>query len=392
MELAAIFAEHWEAYASAHRHCLAAPHHRAARAVMACRTPVMGGRVYACECGRERYAYHSCNHRSCTKCGALAQKEWAAAQEAKLLPVPYFMLTFTVPEELRQMAYAGQEWFYDAMFRAASATLMDFAHDKRHLGGTPGFTAVLHTWTRQMAYHPHLHVIMPGVALSADGLRIKRAKLNKYLFNVDALAAAFRNRLRRLIEAHDAREGTKLLRNLPPHLWHMAWGVHAKAVGNGRRALRYLARYASKSALSERRLLGYTNDGRIRLNCQRSDNGKWEVILLTPDEFLRRWSLHVLPKGLVRLRHYGFHCTPAKAKLQRVRDILQTPAPVKPAPIAPPKPKCPCCGKDMAVAREIPRPSFALRLLMQTIARQSRAPQVIIQRPSRPAPTPIDSG
>ena len=381
MELAAIFAEHWEAHASTHRHCLAAPHYRAARAVMACRTPEMGGRVYQCgDCGRQRYAYHSCNHRSCTKCGALAQKQWAAAQELKLLPVPYFMLTFTVPEELRAPAYAEQAWFYDAMFQAVSATLMDFAQDERHLGGTPGFTAVLHTWTRQMQHHPHLHVIMPGVALGADGLRLSRAKADRYLFPVKALGAAFRNRLRRLIEARDAQGGAPLMPCIPPQVWRAAWVVDAQAVGDGKRALRYLARYASKSALSAGRLLGYTKDGRIRLHCQRSGSGRWEVILLTPSEFLRRWSLHVLPKGLVRLRHYGFHSAPAKDKLQRVREILQTPAPAKPAPLAPPKPKCPCCGRDMLPHREIPRPPFALRILMQTAA--------------RPAPVPVapDSG
>jgi hypothetical protein len=169
---------------------------------------------------------------------------------------------------------------------------------------------VLHTWTRQMLHHPHLHVIMPGVALSADGLRLKRAKGDKYLFPVKALGAAFRNRLRRLIEERDAREGASLMQRLPPHLWRAAWVVDAQAVGDGTRALRYLARYASRSALSESRLLGYAPDGRIRLKCQRSDSGRWQEVLLTPHEFLRRWSLHVLPKGLIRSPPHG-SLTPA---------------------------------------------------------------------------------
>lgn len=207
-----------------------------------------------------------------------------------------------------------------------------------------------------------------------------------------ALGAAFRNRLRRLIEERDAEEGTRVMQSLPPEVWRSAWVVDARAVGNGRSAMRYLARYASKSALSEGRLLGYTKDGRIRLNCQRSDSGRWEVILLTPDEFLRRWCLHVLPKGFVRVRHYGFHAAPAKAKLQRVREILQTPPPIKPAPVAQPKPRCPCCGKDMLLHREIPRPPFALRVFMDAAARQAVAPPLVIERASHPAPVPPDSG
>ena len=171
------------------------------------------------------------------------------------------------------------------------------------------------------------------------------------------------------------------MQSIPPDVWRAAWVVDAQAVGDGKCAMRYLARYASKSALSEGRLLGYAPDGRIKLNCQRSGSGRWEVILLTPGEFLRRWSLHVLPKGFVRLRHYGFHTAPAKAKLERVREILQTPAPIKPAPVVPPKPKCPCCGKDMLLHREIPRPPFALRMLMQA---QARPVSVVATRPDPP--------
>lgn len=172
MELAAVFAAHWRSFAATHRHLLSAAHYRAARAVMSCRTAELGGQLHHCpECARQRFVYHSCNHRSCPKCGAREQKEWAAAQEAKLLPVPYFMLTFTIPGELRQFAYREQAWFYDLMFQGMAQTLMDFSHDENHLGGRPGFSAVLHTWTREMLHHPHLHVIMPGVALSSDGLR-----------------------------------------------------------------------------------------------------------------------------------------------------------------------------------------------------------------------------
>ena len=197
------------------------------------------------------------------------------------------MLTFTIPEELRRFAYREQAWFYDAMFKAAAETLIDFAHDEKHLGGTPGFTAVLHTWTRQMQQHPHLHVIIPGIALSADGLRVRRSKAKKYLFPIAALAAAFRHRLDKAILHRDTVEHTRHYSQIDPQVWKKPWIVDARAVGRAVTALRYLARYVHKSALSEPRLKGYDSEGKVRLNCQDSDTGVWSIIHLSPDEFLR---------------------------------------------------------------------------------------------------------
>lgn len=357
MELAAVFAAHWGRFASTHRHLLTGAHYRAAEAVRSCRTAELGGQVHHCaDCQRQAYVYHSCNHRACPKCGGRGQQEWAAAQEAKLLRAPYFLLTFTLPGELRVFAYREQRWFYDLMFRAMALTLMDFAQDEKHLGGTPGFTAVLHTWTRDMQHHPHLHVIMPGLALSADGLRLRRAKGRRWLFPVKALGAAFRHRVRRLLEARDEEEHTQHLARIDRQVWHKPWVVDARAVGRGKTAVRYLARYVHKTAVSEQRLPGYDEAGRLRLNCQDSGSGRWHIVTLSVEEFLRRWCLHVLPKGLVRVRHYGFLSAAAKKKFERLHQILGT----TPAPKAPrleaPAPKCPCCGKPMTLLYVIQRP------------------------------------
>lgn len=356
MELAAVLAAHWRRFAATHRHLLKGAHYRAARAVMSCRTAELGGRLHHCAaCAQQHFVYHSCNHRACPKCGGREQKEWAAAQEAKLLPAPYFMLTFTIPSELRAFAYREQGWFYDAMFQAAAGVLRDFAQDEKHLGGMPGFSAVLHTWSREMAHHPHLHVIMPGVALSADGLRLRRAKGRKYLFPVKALGAAFRNRLCQLIAARDASEHTRHRAQIENQVWRVAWIVDVRGVGRGQSALRYLARYVNKTALSQQRLLGYDEAGNVRFNCQHSGTGKWHILTLSVDEFLRRWCLHVLPQGLMRVRHYGLLSAAAKKKYERVHQILgSTPAP-KPAPLVVPKPVCPCCGKEMTLLRLIER-------------------------------------
>jgi hypothetical protein len=235
-------------------------------------------------------------------------------------------------------------------------TLMDFAHDEKHLGGTPGFSAVLHTWTREMQHHPHLHVILPGLALSADGLRVRRSRGKRWLFDVKALGTAFRNRLRRLLAARDEEEHTQHLQEIDPQVWRKPWVVNVQAVGRGQTAVRYLARYVHKTALSEPRLLGYDEAGHLRLNCQDSKTGRWHIVTLSVEEFLRRWCLHVLPKGLVRVRHYGFLSPAAKQKFARLHQILGTQPAPKPPPLEPAKPKCPCCGQEMTLLLVIPRP------------------------------------
>lgn len=212
-----------------------------------------------------------------------------------------------------------------------------------------------------MHYHPHLHVIMPGVVLSPDGLSLRRAKGSKFLFPVKALGAAYRHRLMKLILARDKDKGTRHLSQIDPHVWRTPWIVDSRGVGNGQAAVRYLARYVSKTALSEQRILGYDTAGNLRLNCQSSATGEWSVITLTPTEFLRRWCQHVLPKGLPRVRHYGFLSAAAKAKLARLRHL---PGVLAPPPL--PAIKCACCGQPMRLIGRIePLPFW--RALLPTI-------------------------
>jgi hypothetical protein len=154
---------------------------------------------------------------------------------------------------------------------------------------------------------------------------------------------------------------------IPASVWQKPWIVHSQSAGNGTNAVRYLARYVTKSAVSNQRLQGYDQSGRLKLNCQDSDSGEWSTVRLSPDEFLRRWSQHILPKGLMRVRHFGWLSAAAKARLERVRFILQVTAPVKPAPIVPPKPKCPCCGQDMVRKGRLDR--GALMVAMEQAAR-----------------------
>lgn len=246
-----------------------------------------------------------------------------------------------------------------------------------------------------MQYHPHLHIVIPGIALSDDGQRIYRSKGRKYLFPKAVLNVVFRNRIKKLLREKDDTEQTGHLKKIDPNVWKMPWVVNAKAVGKGTAAVRYLARYVFKSALSERRLLGYTEDGKVRVNCQNSKTGAWKEIHLTPGEFLRRWSLHVLPKRLVRVRHYGFLSAAGRKNREKIEQILgekagqnmllptrenggesQSAGPPAESPKAS-KPKCPCCGKEMQWKADLKR----LELWTQTW--EKTKPACV---PSRPRP------
>ena len=356
LTLAEVLREHWPGYARSHRSTLAAPHHRAVRCALACRTPEMGGRLYRCDdCHHPHFAYHSCNHRNCPQCGALDQQIWTARQEARLLPVPYFMVTFTLPAELRCLGLAHPKIFYDLMLRESAGALADVIATKTK-GGRSGFTSVLHTWGRQMQHHPHVHLVVPAVAFSAEGDRLIHPAKERFLVHYHPLADRFRSRLYlALRDTHPdlfASLTAEALRALAPTT---QWNVQLQAAGRGATALRYLARYVQRSAFSPKRLLGYDADGKILLRWTSSDTGQTGVLRLHPHEFIRRWLLHVLPKGFTRIRHYGFLSSAATRTRLRIRLLLR--AWEEPAPKLPePKPFC-CdhCGGALTFLREIAR-------------------------------------
>jgi len=386
VKLAKIFDRHWDAFAGAKPYLLTTVHHRAAAAVRCCRTAALGAQVYECEpCRRKRLQYHSCHHRACTQCDKHKQHEWAQRQEGKLLDTGYYMITFTLPAELRQTCYANQQWFYGILFDAVRDTLkaFDLRHKRLVADGmrndqTAGFTAVLHTWTREMLYHPHIHVVMPGLTLATDGQRIHRPGQAHYLMPHRAIAKRFKILLRRKIVEHDAAEQRNDLSTIKQTAWEKRWVVDVEAVGNGRNVVRYLARYVHRTAVSEERILGTTADGRIMLNCQNSSTKQWRVLSLEPQEFLRRWCLHILPKGFTRVRHYGYLSAAAIAKLAQIRNILHMPEPApksKPPPAS--LPECDCCKKPMRLLGTftrhgdwLPAPADLFQLWLATLKAQ----------------------
>jgi len=351
LALAEVLADHWADYARRHRTRLVTAHYRAVEAVLRCRTPAMGGQVYRCaHCERNHFAYHSCNHRSCPQCGALDQQRWCAMQEARLLPgLDYFLVTFTIPDTLWPACRAHPAELYDLLLRESAGALQDVAQTK--LGGRLGFTTILHTCGRQMQHHPHVHAVVPAVAFDEQKRELRRPAKDDFLLWHKALAARFRNRLDIALK----RSFPEIHRDLPDDarraLSHRTeWVVDCRHVGRGHGAVRYLARYVHKTALSANRLLGYTADGRIKLAWQNSTTKQWGVAKLSIDTFLDRFLTHVLPKGFVRVRHCGWLSGAARKTRLLVRALLcgelDEPKPKLPEP---PQPLCPDCGALMAV-------------------------------------------
>ena len=351
MTLADLLRQHWSEYVARAGGAgkIPASHWRAVEAVLSCRTSRLGGHVHGCaDCRGEHFAYHSCNHRACPSCGSRDQQIWSAKQQARRLPVPYFMLTFTVPEPLRGFFLRYDRVAYQALFAAASSAIKDLFAQSKHFGGQPGFTAVLHTWTRQIQFHPHLHILGPAVALGPEGSQAIRARHPDFLLPHAPLARSYREHfLAYLKDKHPC-----LYEQIDPEVRSIDWNVNVKAVGRGKRALRYLAAYVNKSAFSEKRLAGYDEQGNIRLWWQDSKDGRRKLTTLQPVELIRRWLLHILPKGLTRVRHYGFLSAAARKGFDRLRFLLGG----KHLPVELPEPKrmrCPCCQSPMKRLRKL---------------------------------------
>lgn len=287
------------AYLARHWRTILPSHRRALRDLAACRTPALGGHVRACDrCGYEHYAYHSCRNRSCAQCHGTATARWLRTRQDELLPVPYFHVVFTLPAELRELVRSHQRVLLSALMATAAESLQALAADPHYLGGTVGMLAVLHTWTRALIYHPHVHCLVPGGALAPDRSRWRPAR-GHFLVPVRALAVRFRARFLARI--------TTLVPNatIPPLVWHRPWVVYCKPAVHGRdRVLRYLARYVHRVAITDARVLRVA-DGHVTFRYTDRAHA-WRTMTLPSDEFLRRFLQHVLPRGFHKVRYYGW--------------------------------------------------------------------------------------
>ena len=332
VSLADILRSHGQPYLATHT--LSAIQGRAWRAIVACRTPALGGHIECCDhCGVVRYMYHSCRNRHCPQCQTRAKEAWVAARRRELLPTPYFHLVFTLPHCLNGLANCDSRTLYALLFAATANTLNDFAANPRWLGGTPSFTLVLHTWKQDLGRHLHVHALVAGGALTTDGQWVSPRR--GFLFPVRALASVFRGKFLAALDAargqlrYDAALRDLSWRNLFAALRRHDWVVYAKQpLGGPAQVLEYLGRYTHRVAISNERILGM--DGRVvRFRVRDSAHGNIKrTVCMEAGEFIGRFLLHVLPNGFKRIRHYGLLGPAHKAvNLAAARTALRLPAP-----------------------------------------------------------------
>jgi hypothetical protein len=341
---------------------------RVMSAIEACRTAALGGHVTRCEdCAHIDIAYNSCRNRHCPKCQAAAAYDWLQARRAELLPVPYYHVVFTLPAQIADIAYTNKAVIYDALFKAASETLLRIAADPKHLGAKIGVTMVLHTWGSALTHHPHVHCIVPGGGISPDGLRWISCK-PRFFLSVEVLSRLFRRLMcERLAAAHAkgalqffadnaALKDADAFREFLKPLRRLDWFVYAKRPFAGPdQVLSYLARYTHRVAIANSRLVAF-DGARVSFkwkDYRRQGQARYGVMTLDAHEFIRRFLLHVLPNGFHRIRHYGLFANTARAdNAAKARALLADAAQPTPtqntASAEPTTPTpCPCCGGRM---------------------------------------------
>jgi hypothetical protein len=381
VELADIVREHGETFRRAR--ALTPDQHAVLRAIERCRTAVLGGHLDVClACGRAEPAYNSCRNRHCPKCQSLAQARWVASRLARILPTHYFHVVFTLPAPLRELTRRNPRALFDMLFAAASETLLELGRDPKWLGAELGVTSVMHTWTRELVFHPHLHCIVTGGGLTGDGATWQRCKRD-FLLPVRVMGALFRGKmLSKIRRAHDRGRLDLGPEPLAPDSFHATldrlhrtdWVVYAKRpFGGAEHVVRYLGRYTHRIGISNHRIVSLER-GEVTF---RTKSGK--SITLPAQEFLARFVQHVLPAGFVKIRHCGLMApSHATTRLEQARRILEA-SPQRANDNAPPRPsftidahlgwgellvrltgidlrRCPACGEIALVQRPLPQP------------------------------------
>lgn len=361
LELADLFRAYGADYRKKYADKLLPSHRQAMWAIEHCRTERLGGQVFGCKnCQEFQYSYHSCRNRNCPKCQHELTQHWLQVQQALLLNVPYFFLTFTLPAELRELVRANQKALYSLLFQASAEAAQKLALDPRHIGGQIGLVGVLHTWTRNLIFHPHVHYLAPAGGLHADGQTWLPARQGFFL-PVRALSKLFRAAFRRGLQK------LKLFDKVPSRAWRQKWVVHCKPVGDGQATLKYLAPYIHRVAISNRRLLSFDNRGsmqssQVTFQYRASDTGQLKICRLSVEQFFQRFLQHVLPRAFVKVRYFGFFGAAVRRKLaalqirlgSQLHDSAQHQAlSSQSAQDTPSKILCPTCGLPMTFQRNL---------------------------------------
>ena len=395
MEVADVFRQGQESFLARFGHMLSRDQWNVLRAVVRCRTAALGGHVQQCnQCGHHRIQYNSCRNRHCPKCQAMARAAWLEQRQSELLPVPYFHLVFTVPHALAPLALQNKRVVYGLLFRAAAETLLQVAADPKHLGAKIGCLMVLHTWGQNLMHHPHVHCVVPGGGLAADHSRWiscqRSSRRQLFFLPVKILSAVFRGKFVHLLKQafqHGQLHFHGQLKSLEePATFEdqlntavqKDWVVYAKRpFGGPSQMLKYLARYSHRVAISNQRLVQLSDDRVSFRYKDYADGQRCKVMALTTTEFMRRFLMHTLPTGFVRIRYFGFLANRCRnASLDRCRELLGADSLPPPSPetnktaestdTISPSEVCPHCkhGKlviiDTLVATGLPRPHFCI--------------------------------
>ncbi|HDH11903.1 MAG TPA: IS91 family transposase [Nitrospirae bacterium] len=322
-------------------------HRKTISAIQQCRHGTFGANVFRCDsCGNIHITQCSCGNRHCPTCQNDKAALWLQRQLNNLLPCSYFLITFTVPDELRPFVRSNQQAAYSAMFSAASDTLKTLAKDKHYVGvDKTGFTAVLHTWGRQLQYHPHIHFIVPGGGLSNKSDQKWLPSKPDFFIRVEPLSIIYKAKFR------DAMKKAGLFHSIDPAVWRKDWVVHSKAVGDGRASLKYLAPYVFRVAISNSRIVSYDNH-QVVFRYKKSGSNRLRTMTLDAMEFIRRFLQHVLPHGFMKIRHYGLLSSNSSAPIEKVRELISVVYEVVKLIVDPvlPKPNpvtCKKCGHSM---------------------------------------------
>lgn len=312
-----IFTQYGSLYLKKYGKKMPPMHKKVLVAIMNCRTKRLGGEVYYCsKCREYHYSYHSCQNRHCVVCQSNNAQDWINKQKIMMLPFIYFLATFTMPEELRNLCRRRQKLFYSILFKASSDALKILAKDEKYLGAEIGMIGILHTWTRALIYHPHVHFLIPGGGIDRHGKSIRFSD-DDFLMHVKPLSIIFKAKFRDSLK----KQVPDIFNKIPANSWKRDWVVHIKPVGNGEKALEYMGRYLFRVAISNNRILKLEN-GKVTFRYTDSKSGKIKIVILQALEFIRRFLQHVLPHNFIKMRYYGFLAAASKKKLAKLRKML----------------------------------------------------------------------
>lgn len=312
-----IFRQYGDIYLQKYSERMPSHHKKALRAIISCRSKELGGEVYYCQqCRQFHFSYHSCGNRHCAVCGNDDAGVWIGNQKRKRLPFTYFLATFTIPEELRKFFRSNQKLLYNILFRASSDALKLLAKDEKYLGAEMGFIGILHTWTRALLYHVHVHYLIPGGGITENGKSVRFSD-DDFLMHVKPLSKIFKAKFRDELK----KQAPDIFNKLSNNIWKRDWVVHIKPVGNGEKAIEYMGRYLFRVAISNNRIIKL-DKGRVTFRYTDYKSGKTKIVTLDALEFIRRFLQHVLPHNFMKVRYYGFLSAASTKKLKQLRKLL----------------------------------------------------------------------